>query len=273
MLPGWVQNKPTRKMRGLGNWNDAIAKNVASLGAAEASGPLDFVLYGDSITAFLHGYAVNDKVKGTSKPWKKHFGSMRAVALGAAGDQIGNLYWRIVYREQPAADPKVFGLHIGINDLIGWGSGGVPPTPSTIERLKQLVSLLVTTFPTSKVVVFALTPCNGTELRKKRAKFNKDAKDMVAAFPGRAFFVDCAKSIAAPNGGPSKSGILADGVHLTEAGHDKHLLCMRKEVDKLLKLDKNIKETFTGVVSYLPHILVGMMAVWVNIYSKIWFSS
>lgn len=265
MLPEWVQNKPTRKMRGLGTWNDAIAKNVDRLRAAEKKGQVDFVLYGDSITAFLHGYVVNDNVKGTSRPWKKHFGSLRAVPLGAAGDQIGNVYWRIVYREQPAKDPRLIGLHIGINDLIGWGSGGVPPTPPTAERLKQLVAFLVTTFPTSKVAVFALTPCNGTELRQKRAKFNADAKAVVAQFPaGRVYFEDCTKDIAASTGGPARSGILADGVHLTELGHDLHLQAMRKAVDAILDASpkkEGYRPAGAAAMSYVPHLIVALVAL------------
>ena len=241
LVPSWAQSKPTRKMSdGWGAWPDVVARNATRLRDAEKAAkgaPLDFVLYGDSITAFLNGYSVSSKVPGSEQVWKKHFGKLRAVALGVAGDQVGNVLWRLVNAERPATSPKIIGLHIGVNDLIGWGTDGTPPTPSTIARLGILVRAIATLFPTSITVVFALTPVNGTALRQKRAVHNAAAKKLVDTLRTegtRVVFADCTAAITAASGGPSKRGILGDGVHLTAAGHDAHLKEMRGVVDTIL---------------------------------------
>lgn len=238
VLPIWAQSKPTRRMTGSwGKWPDVVEKNVSRLRAAEASAgtaPLDFVLYGDSITAFLNGYSMA-KVQGSEAVWKTYFGDLRAIAAGVAGDQVGNVLWRIVKKERPAMAPKVIGLHVGINDLIGWGTGGVPPVPPTLERLKILIRTILDMYPSTHVMVIALTPCNGTVLREKRNKHNAAVKKMVSKLSGNVSFADCSASITAPNGGPSRSGILADGVHLSAAGHEAHLSAMRKAVDAIIR--------------------------------------
>jgi lysophospholipase L1-like esterase len=223
-------------------WPDVVARNVTRLRAAEKAAPLDFVLYGDSITAALWGYEVSSKAPGAQAVWEAHFGDKRAVALGIAGDQIGNVLWRVVQHERPATDPKVIGLHIGINDLIGWGSGGKDPVPPTLERLRVLIRTVAGMFPMSVVVVLALTPCNGLQLRRKRQAHNAAVQKMVESLAKtgvRTAYVDAAATagIVADNGGPSASGILADGVHLTPAGHDKHLRALRSILNAFFEAD------------------------------------
>jgi lysophospholipase L1-like esterase len=243
-LPTWAQPKPTRRMTGTwGMWPDVVERNVTLLRNAEriaGANSLDFVLYGDSITAFLNGYVLA-KARGTDRPWRTHFGDLRAVALGIAGDQIGTVVWRVVNREKPTIAPKVIGLLIGVNDLIGWGSDkGVAPQPSTLDRLKFLIETMSKMYPSTHIMVFALTPVNGTILRQKRNAHNAAAKKLVAMLATTrridVSFADAAAVIAAPNGGPNASGIMADGVHLTEKGHDLHVRKMREFVTEKIVL-------------------------------------
>ena len=232
-MPSWAEPKPTRRMTGSwGLWPDVVAKNVQSILDLEKitkEYPMDFVLYGDSITAFHAGYVLS-KVTGNNRPWKKHFGDLRALALGVAGDQVANVLWRITNREKPKVAPKVIGLLVGVNDLIGWGQIGAY-VPSTVKRLKILITTISNMYPSTHIIVFALTPVNGTILRKKRQKHNNAVKKMIAKMTDvNVSFADTAAVITASNGGPIGSDILADGVHLTENGHEKHLREMRRFV-------------------------------------------
>lgn len=244
-LPAWAQPKPTRKMKGTwGAWPDVVAKNASRLRAAEkVPKPVDFVLYGDSITAFLNGYSVSPKVPGSEQPWKTHFGDLNAVALGVAGDQISTVLWRVTHTEKPAVAPKIIGLHIGINDLIGFGlPKGQLPVPPTITRLEILITTLATMFPTTTILVFALTPCQGVDLRAKKQAHNAAAQKLVvalsAANKAKVVYADCATAAGivdpATGGPPPSSGVLGDGVHMTLKGHDLHLAKMRAAVNTYL---------------------------------------
>ena len=243
--PAWAVPKPERVMRsGWGAWDDVVARNVSRLRAAEAAGPVDFVLYGDSITAFLNGYTMKENNPGSEKVWTDAFKGLNAVALAAAGDQIGTVLWRALNAERPARDPGVIGLHIGINDLIGWGTGGVPPEPSSIKRLEFTLKSLTASFPKSKVLVLALTPINGGALRKKKSAFNAAAKAVVAKLRAAKVpvsMVDAAKLaglVDPKTAGPSKTAgfkVLGDEVHLTGEAHAAHLRQVRLAVDALLK--------------------------------------
>ena len=244
--PAWAVPKPERVMRGgWGAWDDVVARNASRLRAAEAAGPVDFVLYGDSITAFLNGYTLKDDNPGSEKVWTAAFKGLNAVALGAAGDQIDTVLWRALNAERPARDPGVIGLHVGINDLIGWGRGGKAPEPSTLKRLEETVRLLVRSFPASYVLLIALTPINGAALRKKKAEFNAAAKALTARLQGAGLpvaMVDAASLaglVDSRTGGPASAKavgfkVLGDEVHLTGEAHAAHLRQVRLAVDALL---------------------------------------
>lgn len=246
VMESWIVPKWTRRMsEGWGTWGDVVRANVDRVHSASVSGPLDFILYGDSITACMYGYQLA-KAPGCQAVWQKHFGDLHAVPLACAGDQIGNLVWRITEGgERPFIAPRVAGILIGINDLIGWGETGTAArNPSTKGRMEHLVRTMCTLMPETQVLILALTPCNGTDLRKKRAALNVDYAAVAARLNAEGFkvrFVDCAKTITAPNGGPVRKGILADGVHLTPAGHDVHLACLRKTIEPYIRAKTSSK--------------------------------
>ena len=111
-------------------------------------------MYGDSITACLYGYPLA-KAPGCQHIWQKVFGDLKAVPLAAAGDQIGNVLWRFTEGgEQPAKDPKVVAILIGVNDLIGCEILGIRK-PSTKARMERLLRTMCAKMPTSKIKVLA----------------------------------------------------------------------------------------------------------------------
>lgn len=235
----WIAPRWSRKMTdGWGTWKEIHENNLRRLRDAEveANGaPLDLVMYGDSITACLFDYPL-PKAPGCAQVWKTIFGDIRAVPLAAAGDKIGNLLWRFAEGgEKPSKDPKVVAILVGVNDLIGWGEIlNIPRIPSTKSRMERLLRTMCASMPTSKVKLLALTPVNGTILRLKRHSLNKTYKFLAEKLRKEGLsveFMDCAASLAAENGGPIKSGILADGVHLTASGHELHLSALRSRLE------------------------------------------
>lgn len=243
-VPEWATTKPTRQMRqGWGTWTDVVNKNVQRLRAAEARGIVDFVLYGDSITAFLNGYTLRANNPGSEKVWTDAFRGLNAVALGVAGDQIGQVLWRIMNAERPTYDPKVIGLHIGINDLIGWGTTpGAPVVPSTLDRLAILIRTMAITFPTSHILVLALTPVNGAKLRTKKIEHNRNAAKLVTQLAQnesiKVSYLNAAQmaNIEDPKTGGPRAGskALGDEVHMSAKGHIAHLAVVRQAVDSIL---------------------------------------
>lgn len=79
------------------------AGNVAAVAAADAAGRrLDFVLYGDSQTAFHR--------RDAQGVWGRLTRGLDALPLGMGGSRAADLAWRLALGgERPAVDPRAVG--------------------------------------------------------------------------------------------------------------------------------------------------------------------
>ena len=167
---------------------------------------LDFVMYGDSITAFhIHYPSV----------WKKHFGGLDAAPLAMGGSTTDELAWRMmVGGEKPKRAPRVVAFMIGINDL-KWARKDPAP------NLEYIVRWTKGEWPTSQIYVMALLPNaferqHGFSVAATNQKYRRIAKRQDVAF------LDCGGTI-----NPRDKKAMADGTHPTTNGQDKVLACLK----------------------------------------------
>lgn len=234
-VPSWAVPK-TRRMAGVwGTWTDMNKKNVERLHAAEKKGKLDVVLYGDSITSFHFGYTISNKDPGTDKLWKKHFAGLNAVPMAIPGDKIDQVVWRLMKGgEKPQTAPKTIAFLIGINDCTRNGEDLTKPrNPPTIDRMDYLLGWVKQAFPSSSVIVCALTPTTGRG-RSARNALNKDYKTLVEKYAANGMsirFADCSSSFSKADGLPMDASYLTDTVHLSTKAHDIFLKNLRIALD------------------------------------------
>lgn len=239
-LPTWAAAK-TRSMAGSwGAWPDMNKRNIDRLRAAETKGTVEFILYGDSITAYHFGYQIGYKPPASDIFWKKHFGTLNAVPLAIPGDQIGNVWYRMAKgNELPKTPPKVIGLLIGVNDSIRFGEDVTKPrVPPSSDRMDRLLQWIHETLPTTEVILCAITPTSKTpRITQDRNALNTAYKALVtkhAAHGMRIVYADCSASFTSATGTPISSAYSSDGIHITGKGHDAFLKALRTAVDAAL---------------------------------------
>lgn len=202
-MPSWAQQGtvigPTL---GLYEGNQ---KTVADMDAS--GGRFDFLLYGDSITAFL-----------TRNPatFQKHFGDKKAAALGVGGNTVEQLAWRIMSgQERPARAPKCVAFNIGVNNSMG-------DVSRTASRMETLLQWMRRAYPKTTLVLMALLPASnpGLDVRGTNRLYADLAKRLGIVF------AQCGQSMD-----PDDTTLYSDGLHPTAAGHDVVLACLRKIVE------------------------------------------
>lgn len=194
-MPSWVDQ------------DTALSQNSKTVKDADTC--FDFLLYGDSITAFL---TVNAAVL------KKHFGGKKAAALGVGGNTVEQLAWRIMSgSEAPALAPKCVAFNIGVNNTTR--SQGEQVTTAHMETLLRWWQKA---YPSTKLVLMALLPTSRVD--RKVAETNRRYKALASKLG--IVFAECGQDMDADD-----TSLFSDGLHPTTAGHDAVLKCLRKIVD------------------------------------------
>ena len=233
--PEWAAPRPARKMRRpWTDWMDVNRGNVERLARAEQHGPVQFVLYGDSITAFHYGYTLTSRNPGTPEVWTKRLGALNAVPMAIAGDGIANVVWRLMEgHEMPRRPPRVIGFLIGINDLLR----GENVTAIEV-RMRFLIEHVHAVHPSSHIVLCALTPVGEYPLGLRRSSVNRMYERLVTEYSAGGIpihYVDMLRRVTSPTGLPLVPTLLYDRVHLTRAGHDLALRALRHFLNELIR--------------------------------------
>lgn len=175
---------------------------------------LNFVLYGDSITAFV---ARNPVLL------PKHFPGKRVLALGVDDSTVRQLAHRIMSGDElPARAPKCIAFNIGVNDTQARQQER-DGLAATVRRMEALLQYMKATFPTTKLVLMALLPTSRPDRRQGVAELNIAYKSLAARMG--IMFSQCGQHM-----NPTDSALYSDGLHLTQAGHDVVLACLRQDV-------------------------------------------
>lgn len=215
--PCWAYDKPRRD-----HWLDSREIHMKAI--QEATSPIDFILWGDSITAFHSGIVVSSKTGGTDKVWKDKYKGLNAIPAGIAGDAIGQVRWRIENGEMPPSNPRVIGFLIGVNN-INWGHDD----PDMIRvQYFELLKYAARSMPRSRILVIGLLPAKYTNTKK----FNRRLEYMLQnerTIPDTVEYIDCGGGVSV-----TKSGYYADAVHPNEEGHKYFHTCISKKVREMV---------------------------------------
>jgi hypothetical protein len=198
-VPSWAEFGRQRPKR-LAEWRS----NKRRMAAANRSNTrLDFVMYGDSITAYhIHDPSV----------WNKHFPE-RAEPMAMGGSTVSELMWRIAKGgELPARNPRNVAILIGINDL-----KNARTDPS--DRMAFLVRWLRAALPSTTVYVVALLPNKIKNVSSINAKYRAIARDQGVKY------VECGQDMD-----PNDTSLFKDGTHPTARGQDRVLRCLRNAI-------------------------------------------
>lgn len=212
-----VQRQKQRPTPGVGEFGpvpswaagDGSAANTETMRRLNSSNTrIDFILYGDSITAWSN----------KDQAFNKAFGQWVAVPMGKAGDTVEQLAKRITSGDElPSKPPKCIALLIGTNNI--------PKNTfaTAAVHLEELIRWLQRAYPTTKVVLMALLP---------RGKFSVQAPNQTlrqVAASTSVMFAECGTAMD-----PANKQLFYDGLHLTAKGYGVVFDCLKKLVQPVL---------------------------------------
>lgn len=196
-IPSWVQGDPQKSpahhVRVSGKWNEDTV-NIAN----KSGKKMDFVMYGDSITAFV-------KSRKHMDIFERYFGESSAP-FGVGGDTVQELAWRLVNTEQLTTPPKTVAVLIGVNNIRSEKTNPVPYMD------QFLIPYLKSVYPSSEIIIIGLLP-NTSKTAISTSYVNKEYKRLSVKHDVK--YVDISDGLSAAN--PNH---FYDGLHPDAAGYD-----------------------------------------------------
>lgn len=195
-------------------------KRHESMNARVAKGNVDLVLIGDSITQGWEGAG--------AKVWKKHYGERNAVNLGISGDRTQHVIWRLQNGNIKGISPKLAVIMIGTNN------SGSNTGEQIAEGIKEIVKILRTETPKTKVLILGIFP-RGAAKSDPRRLVNEKANEIVKSYADNkmVFYQDIGPNFLKDDGALPKD-IMPDLLHLSEAGYRIWAESIEPTVSKLM---------------------------------------
>ena len=188
-------------------WFRAVAQHEISL----KRGKVDCCFVGDSLTAFWNH---------NGRPiWDLEFHRYRCINIGIAADRVEDILYRVSCTDFAAAQPDVFVLLAGTNNL-----GKEPPdSPAHVsDQIIVIAEALKRKSPRAKVFVLSVLPSGrqpDTPLRRRIVAANALLKAKAQSYSNWCRFVDVHDTFLQENR-YWKRGATLDGTHLTLHGYD-----------------------------------------------------
>lgn len=172
--------------------------------------PCRVCFIGDSLTKFW---------QDTGRPyWETEFAPLKAINLGITADRTEHILHRIQRLDFRRANPKVFVLMMGTNNL-----GKTPPdTPEDVVRAVEVgVSMLSAQLPAASILVLTIPP-SGDEPGSALRKSIKQANDvlMKRKWAGQVRVLSIYEVMVDAQD-RWRDGFTLDGTHFSETGYAK----------------------------------------------------
>lgn len=166
---------------------------------------IDVVFLGDSLARRWEDY---------DHLWDKCFAEFNPANFGVGADCIENVLWRVLNGEIDGIDPKLFLVLAGTNNL------SKNTVEEIVDGILQIVEVIRSKCPRSKVVVFGLLPRdkdeNGEECMTRIRAINHQLEQHARC--GDFVYEYFGDSLLTASGRIDKS-IMPDGLHLNEDGY------------------------------------------------------
>jgi lysophospholipase L1-like esterase len=171
----------------------------------EASGPVDLIFVGDSITQGWEG-------NGRSR-WDADFAPLGAMNLGVGGDRTEHVLWRLQEAPLTPLAPKAVVLLIGTNNL-GHGSSNAE---ETLLGVRRVIETLRDQCPQATIVVCGILP-RGNRFNAMRGDICQINQVLDRLDDGRTIVVDFGERFVAIDGAIPVE-LMPDYLHLSPAGY------------------------------------------------------
>lgn len=178
----------------------------------------ELVFIGDSITA-----------RWPQEVLEQRFGKFRPVNLGAAGDWIQNVRWRVEHGALDQAQPKVIVLLIGTNNI----TAGFTPDEIT-QGIRLLLAAIHDKTPNSKILLEGILPRGSTIQDATNETIRLINSKLSALADGKkVFYLDVGNRLVEPDSSISPQ-VMPDKLHVAGPGYTRWMEAMGPTLDKLL---------------------------------------
>lgn len=190
-------------------------------------------------------------------------GEFNGIALGIAGDTAPNLLWRLMNGEMPyGLNPKVWWVHIGINDLSMKGCS----EEVVLLGILRVVEEIQNSRPNDIIVINSLLPVKrnedgllehtGKHQHEHKALNKKEQNLDDSEMSSKRMHVDLWPSIVSINEELSKFASKHQGIKFFDADQ---VFVEERDGDKVLKLDlmhdgENLVRVVTLYLRDIPYI-------------------
>ena len=212
---------PSNEKKGLMARHDAFMKDKA---AALATGPIQFLLVGDSITDGWRG--------NNGRPiFEESFNKYNPYNIGIGGDRTQHVLWRLENGEVDGINPKVAMLMIGTNNL-----GGNPSDEDIAAGVTKCVTTLRAKLPQTKVLLLGVFPRAAKPDDKFRTRI-KAINDIIKKLDdnGKTVkYLDIGDKFLDADGNLPKD-IMPDALHPNGKGYKIWADAVKSTLDEMMK--------------------------------------
>ncbi|CAK0772375.1 hypothetical protein CVIRNUC_003956 [Coccomyxa viridis] len=239
-----------------GQWQSFASVLAGEVQSADAREGWDVVFYGDSITEDFRGTnigAPTARADGDSAVFRKYFSSHYSTGiLAVAGDQIGNLQYRLEDGEIPKKQPKVAIVLIGTNDFFavdicfGTEADLLGAVPGVNSRYSSLVQYMRSGMPLTHIILVGILPRAGWTLPNETGYPNRFSTPTgqanahiqeLASEDSMLHYIDCSSGFV--NSTDILTSLMPDGLHPNAAGQELLAKCYAPLVAALVKTPAN----------------------------------
>lgn len=185
-------------------WRERDQKLIKN---ARTMNDVKLAFLGDSITQGWEG--------GGREVWDQYYADRNAINLGIGGDRTEHIIWRLTHGGLGKISPGVVVLMIGTNN-----TGHFMQEPAQVaEGVEEILAILRTRLPSTKVVLQAIFPRGETKFDEKRLN-NIAINDRLArmADGDQVIFLEIGDRFLESDGSIDKK-IMGDFLHLSPAGY------------------------------------------------------
>lgn len=179
----------------------------------------DLIFDGDSITDYWQ--------KAGKAVWAAHYGALRAVDFGIAGDKVEFLLWRLQQGQVDGMDPKLIVLMIGTNN------SSRDSADQIAEGIKTVTEDYLKRCPRSHLLLLGIFPRGASANDPVRAKIADVNRKIAALQSDRVTFLDIGAKFLGSDGTLSPE-IMPDLLHPSAKGYQIWADAIQPVVDKYL---------------------------------------
>lgn len=217
-------------------WVDLFETNVDKLSA----GPYSLVFDGDSIAAGLQNQSL----------WQQYYGSIQALDIGIADDQVQNIAWRVQNGSLAGQNPKLI--------VVEAGTFNYNEAPSDVAAgIQLLLSQYETQCPNSHILLLGIFPRNASPTDPARAWVSQVNQILATYASQTVTYLDIGSQFLQPDGTLS-TAVMPDGLDPSTQGYAIWLNAIQPTVNQYVMIPSAAPSAPTGLTAVAANSQVGL---------------